>query len=375
MYTVTDIFLFIALILSIAYAAFLERWTGAWSQVIDRIGKTPRENEIGVSVIIPFRNEERLIAACISALIAQQECDSNVEFILVDDDSDDSSFLLVQKLIEGDSRFSLLKTNGSGKKDAIRSAIHIAKFEFIATLDADCIVGDKWMRQIREELKFSDCDFLILPVFVQRPTNFLGDLAYTEWLSLVSVTGGSALGKNALMCNGANLVFRKKLYQLYNRPSEHSVSSGDDMFLMIEAKKVGKVSYGPSKDLIALTHLPASFKKFIDQRVRWAGKSKSLSDRFIMLFGGLILLLQLSLLTLLLFGILDNINWLYFFGLLGIKLIFEFRLLTAMSRVFNMPWSFTSFLVMSLLHPFYTIFVALYSLVYKPGWKGRKVKV
>jgi hypothetical protein len=121
--------------------------------------------------------------------------------------------------------------------------------------------------------------------------------------------------------------------------------------------------------------LPASFKKFIDQRVRWAGKSKSLSDRFIMLFGGLILLLQLSLLTLLLFGILDNINWLYFFGLLGIKLIFEFRLLTAMSRVFNMPWSFTSFLVMSLLHPFYTIFVALYSLVYKPSWKGRKVKV
>ncbi len=372
---VTEIILFIALILSIAYAVFLERWASAWSRIIDRVGSTATNEDIGVSVVVPFRNEERTIAACIEALRSQKECNSNIEFVLVDDSSDDSSFDLVQKLIEGDKRFCLLKSNGSGKKDAIRYAVGQAKYDFIATLDADCVVTDKWIFQIRRELESSECDFLILPVFVRRLKTFFGDVAYTEWLSLASVTGGSALSGSALMCNGANLVFRKKLYQIYDRPNEHSVSSGDDVFLMIEAKKVGKVSYGAHKNLIALTDLPFGFKEFVDQRIRWAGKAKKMNDRFIIIFGGLIVLLQLSLLVLLSLGLVGSGNWLYFFGLVAIKLIFEFRLLSAMSRVFNIPWSFTSFMVMSLLHPFYAIFVALFSLVYKPEWKGRKIRV
>lgn len=375
MYTVTEIILFIALILSIAYAAFLERWASSWGGIVGRIGSLASNEDIGISVIVPFRNEERILSACIDALRAQKDCHSNIEFILVDDNSDDSSFVLVQNLIEGDHRFCLLKSNGSGKKDAIRYAIIQAKYEFIATLDADCIVGDQWISQIRKELKYSKCDFLILPVLVRRLKSFFGDVAYTEWLSLVSVTGGAALSGTALMCNGANLVFRKKLYQIYDRPNEHSVSSGDDVFLMIEAKKVGKVSFGAHENLIALTDLPSNFKEFIDQRIRWAGKTKRINDRFIILFGGLIVLLQISLLYILFLGFMGIGNWLYFSGLLAIKLIFEFRLLSAMSRVFNTPWSFTSFMVMSLLHPFYAIFVALISLVYKPEWKGRKINV
>ncbi|MFM1999844.1 MAG: hypothetical protein RL204_1791 [Bacteroidota bacterium] len=372
---VTEIILFIALILSIAYAAFLERWAASWSRIIERIGSTASNDDVRISVVVPFRNEESTIAGCIEALKAQKDCRSNVEFILVDDNSDDSGSDLVQKFIEGDSRFCLLKSNGSGKKDAIRNAIGQAKYEFIATLDADCIVSDQWISQIRKELKYNECDFLILPVLVRRRQSFFSDVAYTEWLSLASVTGGSAMSGSALMCNGANLVFRKKLYQIYDRPNEHSVSSGDDVFLMIEAKKVGKVSYGAHKNLIALTDLPFSFKEFIDQRIRWAGKTKKMNDRFIILFGGLIVLLQISLLSILVLGFMGIGNWLYFSGLLAIKLIFEFRLLSAMSRVFNTPWSFTSFMVMSLLHPFYAIFVALFSLVYKPEWKGRKIKV
>jgi poly-beta-1,6-N-acetyl-D-glucosamine synthase len=372
---VTEIILFIALILSIAYAAFLERWAASWSRIIERIGSTASNDDVRISVVVPFRNEEGTIAGCIEALKAQKDCHSNVEFILVDDNSDDSSSDLVQKFIEGDSRFCLLKSNGSGKKDAIRNAIGQAKYEFIATLDADCIVSDQWISQIRKELKYNECDFLILPVLVRRLKFFFGDVAYTEWLSLASVTGGSAISGSALMCNGANLVFRKKLYQIYDRPNEHSVSSGDDVFLMIEAKKVGKVSYGAHKNLIAVTDLPFSFKDFIDQRIRWAGKTKKMNDRFIIMFGGLIVLLQFSLLVLLSLSLVGSGNWLYFFGLVTIKLIFEFRLLSAMSRVFNIPWSFTSFMVMSLLHPFYAIFVALFSLVYKPKWKGRKIRV
>jgi biofilm PGA synthesis N-glycosyltransferase PgaC len=282
---------------------------------------------------------------------------------------------LVVQLIESDSRFCLIKSSGNGKKDALRVGIGQSKFDFIITLDSDCLVGVNWLNQIQKELQNTQCDFLILPVFVRRPSSFLGDLAYTEWLSLISVTGGSALSNAALMCNGANLVFRKKLYHLYDRPNEHSVSSGDDMFLMIEAKKVGQVAYSASLQSAAWTDLPDGFRSFIEQRVRWAGKSKKFGDKSILLFGALILVLQLTLLLLVVLNCVWGGNWLNLLGLFLIKLLFEYRLLSGMSRVFNIPWSFTSFVAMSLLHPFYTIFVALLSLVYKPSWKGRKINV
>ena len=375
MYTVTEIILFIALILSIAYVAFLERWTGAWSLVIDRIGKRPMGNEIGVSVIIPFRNEEASIAQSVAALRAQVDSDSNIEFIFVDDHSEDNSFAILQKLIIGDKRFRILKSEKAGKKEALRFGIAQSFFDFIVTLDSDCFVRENWLSQIRRELVDTQSDLLILPVLVNRPNRFWGDVVYTEWLSLAAVTGGSAMSQGALMCNGANLAFRKKLYDLYDVPSEHSVSSGDDMFLMIQAKKVGIVAYSANIETAAWTDLPEGFGSFMRQRVRWAGKTKKMNDKSILLFGSLLFFLQIMSLLLLLTMCFLGGNWLFFIGLLAMKLLFEYRLLAGMCRVFNIRWSFTSFVVMSMLHPFYTIFVALLSLVYRPSWKGRKIKI
>jgi cellulose synthase/poly-beta-1,6-N-acetylglucosamine synthase-like glycosyltransferase len=74
-------------------------------------------------------------------------------------------------------------------------------------------------------------------------------------------------------------------------PNEHSVSSGDDMFLMIQAKKVGIVAYSANIETAAWTDLPAGFGSFISQRVRWAGKTKKMNDKSILLFGSLLTLL------------------------------------------------------------------------------------
>jgi glycosyltransferase involved in cell wall biosynthesis len=375
MYTLTEIFLFVVLILSIGYVAFLERWTASWRNVVERIGSKSTTSDFGLSVIIPFRNEEASIAHSVAAICAQVDSNFNIEFIFVDDNSEDNSFAIVQKLIIGDKRFRILKSEKAGKKEALRFGIAQSSFDFVVTLDSDCVVRENWLSQIRRELVFTQSDFLILPVLVNRPKSFWGDVAYTEWLSLTAVTGGSAMSEGALMCNGANLAFRKKLYELYDVPNEHSVSSGDDMFLMIQAKKVGIVAYSANIETAAWTDLPAGFGSFISQRVRWAGKTKKMNDKSILLFGSLLFFLQIMSLLLLITMCFLGGNWLYFIGLIGLKLLFEYRLLAESSRVFNIRWSFTSLMVMSLLHPFYTIFVALLSLVYRPSWKGRKIKI
>ena len=375
MYTVTDIFLFISLILSIVYAAYLGRWTVAWTRKDQKVGKNSNGNWNGISVVIPFRNEEQNVLKCVESLKTQVLGEAEVEFIFIDDHSEDASVEMLQEVVKNDPRFRLIKSDGKGKKDALRTGIYASKFDFIGTLDVDCLVGENWLTQIKEELKNVSCDFLILPVLVERPNSFFGDVAFTEWCSLAGITGGAAMSGDALMCNGGNLVFRKKLYELYDIPNEHSVSSGDDMFLMIQAKKVGVVSYGKEVALIARTTLPGNLVGFINQRVRWAGKSKKMNDPSILRFGLFLLSFEMMLIALAVTNVFNGGNWFYFTAILTTKIAFEFRLMNAMSRVFNIPWSFTSLVVLSLLHPFYTIFVALLSLVYKPDWKGRKIRV
>ena len=72
------------------------------------------------------------------------------EVILVDDDSEEEFRIqyleFVMKCLDG--RIQVIKNNrktNSPKKDAINTAIAIAKNEWIITTDADCMVPSNWL--------------------------------------------------------------------------------------------------------------------------------------------------------------------------------------------------------------------------------------
>ena len=67
-----------------------------------------------ISVIVPIYNMENFIARTISCLQEQEE--PNLEFLLVNDGSTDSTLSLMQKMCEGDARFQIFTM----KKQRIR---------------------------------------------------------------------------------------------------------------------------------------------------------------------------------------------------------------------------------------------------------------
>ena len=97
-----------------------------------------------VSVVLPILNEERDLAACISAIL-QQKYDSEIEVILALGPSSDKTDEIADKLAAQDKRIKLVK-NPSGKTaTALNLAIAASANEIICRIDGHAEISDTYI--------------------------------------------------------------------------------------------------------------------------------------------------------------------------------------------------------------------------------------
>lgn len=99
-----------------------------------------QENNGLVSVIVAVYNIEKYIAKCIDSI--QRQTYSNLEIILVDDGSTDTSGAICDSFAEKDNRIIVIHRKNGGLSAARNSGLEIAKGEFIAFVD-----GDDWIEE------------------------------------------------------------------------------------------------------------------------------------------------------------------------------------------------------------------------------------
>ena len=91
-----------------------------------------------VSIITPVYNAERFVEFTLKSVLAQTY--TNWEMIMVDDCSKDGSVDIIQRYMDKDPRFQLIKLDkNSGQGIARNRAIETAKGQIIAFLDSDDI--------------------------------------------------------------------------------------------------------------------------------------------------------------------------------------------------------------------------------------------
>ncbi|RNC87350.1 MAG: glycosyltransferase family 2 protein [Winogradskyella sp.] len=93
-----------------------------------------------VSILTPFKNVELYIEDCIDSI--QRQTYSNWELVIVDDNSTDSSYEIIQKYASIDKRIKLLKNDQSGIITALRKAFKHSIGELITRMDSDDIMTD-----------------------------------------------------------------------------------------------------------------------------------------------------------------------------------------------------------------------------------------
>ncbi len=112
-----------------------------------------------ISVIIPVYNVEKYLDRCIISVLKQSY--SNIEVILVDDGTQDSSGKICDKYAFTDSRVKVIhKTNG-GLSDARNVGIAASNGKYIAFIDSDDFVSARYIEKLYYALLSADADISV----------------------------------------------------------------------------------------------------------------------------------------------------------------------------------------------------------------------
>ena len=350
-------FLLPLILLTIAAVNFVQiRTPKATSELADSVG-----------VVVPMRNEAENIEGIVSTLSAQE---GDFHFYLLDDNSEDLTFDLLQRFTAGDSRFTVIKgaplaDGWIGKTWALQQLFVASSEETLVSIDADVRLTNDAINKAVTLMHGAHLDFIspyprqIAQTFAER---LIQPLLQWSWLTTVPLRYAEGSGSTSMaVANGQFFVVRRTALASIGgyQSVKHAVI--DDVFLARELIKSGSHGTVVNGSDIAQTRMYASWKEIK------AGYGKSLNKAFGSLFGAIFVMLFLIATSIapLIVGLMGNP-----YGWFGLAAIVGTRVLSAIKsrgRVLD-----------SVLHPI-SIAALIYLIVYSylargtVTWKGRTV--
>ena len=261
-----------------------------------------------------------------------------------------------------------------GKKHALSKLIHAATSDYLWLHDDDIILPPasnspqgglttQWSDSVSGLTAEGGqaADLIILPLIMvsesEKPS-LLEKLQIAEYAAIQELTMRTAKRGHAVMCSGANLIVRREVWLACEPDIHPEIPSGDDMFLLEAAKRRGyTISVIDEPAYTATVRPQTSWRAFLRQRMRWAGKAPHYTDRDIRRCA--------------LFIVLANIAQLLCPPILLIKFPIEYSLIRKREKIFNIQFSIFNFLVALLLeivYPFYLLISLLGGLCRKNKW-------
>mgnify|MGYP001175766731 CR=1 FL=1 len=95
-----------------------------------------------ISFCCILRNEEKYIHQLIKSLLEASKQINRVEFIFIDDFSNDKTFEILKEYRENDSRFQIYINSSKGKVNGTNLAFSKAKFDFVKFIDGDDLITE-----------------------------------------------------------------------------------------------------------------------------------------------------------------------------------------------------------------------------------------
>ena len=333
------------------------------------------------SVIVPFRNEAENLPKLLTSIDQLNYPNALFEFIFVDDDSTDDSLSIIEKFFANTQNnvriLKNIRASNSPKKDAITVALNASLNEWIITTDADCILPSNWLKTLDNYIQQNNCNMLVAPVTYQANKSFLHQFQLLDFLSLqASTTSGFGL-QQPFLCNGANLTYRKSVFEKVNGfKNNNAIASGDDIFLLEKFLKFekSKVNYVKSLEAIVKTFPVNTFNDLLNQRVRWASKTANYNLFFGKLIGTIILLGNSFIAVVPFLLIFSRISITTTVTYLFIKFFVDYLLIKRASNLHSQNFHFLNYLISSACYPYFTILVFLKSMFSEYNWKDRTFK-
>lgn len=327
-----------------------------------------------ITIIICARNEEKNISFCLNSLLKQNYVMNKVQVILINDASSDNTVQRAETILNksGVNYKIISNAKQKGKKQSISYAMQFVKNNLILLRDADTFtLSPNYLQTLSDFFQTKPSDLIIAPIAIATNKGLLWALQTIENNILALVTGGSAFYKKAFLCNGANLIFTRDLFEKVGGYHSHiDIASGDDIFFLEDAKKIKdvRINYLKSQDAIVYTYPLFSFSALLKQKIRWASKFKRNKNKLNFFTALISFFTNFSWVAcLLLINLSAYRSQLIMF--ISLKVLIDILLLLLTSGYLknkNLNWYS---LPIACMYPVYAVIVGISSVFVKPKWK------
>ena len=112
-----------------------------------------------LSVVVPIYNSGKYLSECISSILSQDFVD--IEVILVDDGSTDSSGSICDTYADLDERIMVIHNCNQGVVQSRKVGLAVAKGEFIVFIDSDDYMDESAIQHMYESMQDSSSDIVV----------------------------------------------------------------------------------------------------------------------------------------------------------------------------------------------------------------------
>ena len=321
-----------------------------------------------VSVVIAARNEEKNLPDLILDLVHQEYPLDQLEIIIVDDRSTDSTAKVLKEAAENYAvvnyiRVEELPTKMTPKKHALSLGIEMAKGDVILTTDADCRLGKLWVSSMAYSVVQQDS--ISIGYSKVAGESFFERIQMLDFLGILTANAGAGGWGHFWSGTGQNLAYKKSDFEAIGgfEPVKDKIS-GDDMYLVQSISKFKNGIINIDMNAFVTTAAMPTFSDFINQRIRWSSNSKdnAMQNHLFFAFLSSAFLCNSTLLLSFFFGH----SWLFAFSL---KFILEGSAIFLGGKLFNTKVNPIVYVVWALAQPIYIPFVGLMGLQNRYTWK------
>lgn len=145
------------------------------------------QSNLLASVVVPVYNVEDFLSECIDSIINQSH--TNVEIILVNDGSTDSSGELCDRYAKDDKRIRVFHQQNEGVSSARNNGINNARGDYITFVDADDAIHYDYVKNLLDDLITSDSTTVTTAAkdTASRQINLLSEPVKDDEITLMSI--------------------------------------------------------------------------------------------------------------------------------------------------------------------------------------------